>query len=156
MELGSGAVGPELCRPPLNPMIFFHLSTTIAIINTVSSRSSTMKNVTESSSGTPSRPSYSCVRCASRKVKCDRQRPCSACVKHKVDCVFNNSQAPRQKRKRARDPALGNRFRHYAALLPEKNIAPKKQSGITDSEPGACMSKTQVVHNQGRFKFVDK
>lgn len=34
------------------------------------------------------RPAYSCVQCRSRKIKCDRQSPCSHCVAAKITCVY--------------------------------------------------------------------
>jgi hypothetical protein len=135
------------------------------------------------SSSISSRPTYSCIRCAERKVKCDRQRPCGPCVKHNVDCVFNLSQPPRKKHKRAKDQILTDRLRYYEALLQEQGIDPSKlpdtpnfkpslKSGHTvavvpkefqlqnpsniESEPSHHINKTQVLHGQGRSKFVDK
>lgn len=134
-------------------------------------------------SSTPSRPTYSCIRCADRKVKCDRQKPCSACVKHNVDCVFNPSRPPRKRHRRVEDQILTDRLRHYEALLQEQGIDPSKLPDTPDSEPRSRSShtevvaakelqlqnfsfigsepsqrinKTQVVHGQGRSKFVDK
>ncbi|MCJ1396413.1 hypothetical protein MMC18_009303, partial [Xylographa bjoerkii] len=113
---------------------------------------------------------------------CDRQRPCSACVKHNVDCVFNPSQPPQKRHKRVKDQILTDRLRRYEALLQEKGIDPRKlpdtpvskprrRSSHTaavvpdesqlqtpssiDSEPSQCVNKTQIVHGQGRFNFVD-
>ncbi|KAI9808350.1 MAG: hypothetical protein M1827_007499 [Pycnora praestabilis] len=141
-----------------------------------------MATAVSSSSNTPSRPTYSCVRCADRKVKCDRQRPCSACVKHNIDCVFNISQPPRKRHKRVKDQILTDRLRYYETLLQEQGIDPSKLPDTPDSlprrrssctvavvpeefqiqtpssiesEPNQSISKTQVVHGQGRFKFVD-
>lgn len=125
------------------------------------------------------RPTYSCVRCVDRKVKCDRQRPCRACVKHDVDCVFN-SLPPQKKHKRAKDQILADRLKHYEALLQEQGIDPEnladtpdsesrrklspvvpKESQLqtpfsSESEPSQSIDEKQVVHGQGRSKFVDK
>ena len=133
-----------------------------------------------SSSGVPSRPTYSCIRCADRKVKCDRQKPCSTCVKHNVDCLFHPPQPLRKRHKRVKDQILTERLRHYEALLQERGIDPSKSPDTPDSESSRasshtvsaaptefqfasflesdprCINKTQVVHSQGRFKFVDK
>ena len=135
------------------------------------------------STSMPSRPTYSCIRCADRKVKCDRQRPCSACVKHKVDCVFNPWQPPRKRHKHVKDQILTDRLKHYEGLLREQGIDPSKLPGTPDSEPhrrsshpaaavpkdvqfqtpssiesepNQYVNKTQVVHGQGRTQFVDK
>ena len=133
------------------------------------------------SSSVPSRPTYSCIRCADRKVKCDRQKPCSNCVKHNVDCLFHPPQPLRKRHKRVKDQILTERLRHYEALLQERGIDPSKLPDTPDSgsSPASshtvsvvptdaqftsflessdprCINKTQVVHSQGRFKFVDK
>lgn len=137
-----------------------------------------------SSSSNSSRPTYSCIRCADRKVKCDRERPCSACVKHKVECVFNPSQPAGKRRKRVKVQILADRLRHYEALLQAQGIDPGKLPDTPNSEPcrisippvavavvpnepqprtshyiesgpSQCVNKIQVVHGQGRFRFVD-
>ncbi|KAJ5965306.1 hypothetical protein N7481_012020 [Penicillium waksmanii] len=46
--------------------------------------------------------SYSCVVCHKRKVKCDRQDPCSNCEKASVECIYRPPPPPRR-RKRERD-----------------------------------------------------
>ena len=86
-------------------------------------------------SGMTSRPTYSCVRCAERKVKCDRQRPCSNCVKHHVDCVFNASRPPRKQRRRVNDQILTDRLRRYEALLRDQGFDPSKLPDAPD--PGS-------------------
>lgn len=45
---------------------------------------------------------YSCVVCHNRKVKCDRNEPCSNCAKANVDCIYRPPPPPRR-RKRGRD-----------------------------------------------------
>lgn len=75
-----------------------------------------------SSSRTPARLTYACVRCADRKVKCNRERPCSTCVKHNVECVYNASTQPRKRHKRVKVQALADRLKQYEALLQEKGI----------------------------------
>lgn len=132
------------------------------------------------------RPTYSCIRCADRKVKCDRQRPCNACVKRNLDCVFNPSPplSLRKRHQRLKQQILTDRLRHCEALLHEQGIDPSKLTDAPDSEPrrrsihtvpvpvlpeelqlhtpssiesepSQCINKTQVVHGQGRSKFVD-
>ena len=143
----------------------------------------TSPTAASSSSSVPSRAIHSCIRCADRKVKCDRQRPCSACVKHNVACVFNPSPPPRKRHRRVKDQILTDRLRHYEALLQEQGIDPSKLPDTPNSEPrrgsshtvatvpqefqlqtpssieskpSRSVSKAQVVYGQGRFKFIDK
>jgi Fungal Zn(2)-Cys(6) binuclear cluster domain len=47
--------------------------------------------------------SRSCTRCYERKVKCDRQRPCSNCIKLDDVCVIPNTPIRRQRRKKRAD-----------------------------------------------------
>ena len=130
----------------------------------------------------PGRPTYSCIRCADRKVKCDRRNPCSACVRHNADCVFDLSQPPRKKNKHVRDQHLAERLQRYEALLEEHGIDPDCQAldslnpgfrrnhssapaqgesepktrDSNEPEPGDHVNKTQVVHGQGRSQILEK
>jgi Zn(2)-Cys(6) binuclear cluster domain-containing protein len=47
--------------------------------------------------------SRSCARCYQRKVKCDRQRPCSNCMKLGDVCIVPNTPIRRQRRKKRAD-----------------------------------------------------
>jgi hypothetical protein len=143
-----------------------------------------MKPAVPTSSSASSRPTYSCVRCSDRKVKCNRQKPCSACVKHNVQCVFRPLQPPRKRHKRVKDDILNDRLKRYEALLQEQGIDPNGLPDISEpeqrrkpsrskvaapekglqvptpasitSEPERSITKTQLLHGQGRSKFVDK
>ncbi|KPM37974.1 hypothetical protein AK830_g8605 [Neonectria ditissima] len=121
----------------------------------------------------PSKPTFACIRCAERKVKCDRQRPCSACVNHKVDCVFQPPRPPRRRHRQAKDQILTDRLRYYESLLQEKGIEPTNlpadsqtetvvpnesclpTPSSTHSEASGTVNKTQVIHGQGRSMFVN-
>jgi hypothetical protein len=81
-----------------------------------------METATSGIAKTSTRPTFSCVRCAERKVKCDRQKPCGACVKHNVDCVFQVSKPPRKKAKRVKVQVLADRLNQYEALLQRHGI----------------------------------
>jgi hypothetical protein len=137
-------------------------------------------------SSMPSRPTYSCIRCAERKVKCNRQKPCSACVRHNVDCVFHSPPAPRKKLKGVRRQDLIDRLRHCEALLQKQGIDPNHQPDTPNSgphfkpsatveaippelpmqtpsslaslasTPSRSINTTRVVHGQERSKFLDK
>jgi hypothetical protein len=70
---------------------------------------------------TSTRLTFSCIRCAERKVKCDRQRPCSACTKHNTECVFN-TKPPKRKQKRVKVQVLSDRLNQYEELLQKHGI----------------------------------
>lgn len=47
----------------------------------------------------------SCLRCAQRKVRCDRVVPCSNCIKHESICEFPQPRTERRKRRRVQTAA---------------------------------------------------
>jgi hypothetical protein len=128
------------------------------------------------------RITFSCIRCAERKVKCDRRRPCSACTKHNVECVFNSSKPPRRKQKRVKVQVLSDRLNQYEALLQKHGIdrselpdfAPPShpsQKGVAtarldeiqsqtpsfvEPEPGRTREDVHKANNQDRLKFVER
>jgi hypothetical protein len=138
------------------------------------------------SSSMPSRPTYSCIRCADRKVKCNRQKPCSACVRHNVDCVFHSPLPPPKRLKGVKTQVLIDRLRHCEALLQKQGIDPSHLPDTPDSgphfkpsptvavvppelpmqtpssiasiasKPSRSINMTRVVHGQGHSKFLDK
>ncbi|EXJ64935.1 hypothetical protein A1O7_01274 [Cladophialophora yegresii CBS 114405] len=63
-----------------------------------------------------------CVLCSQRKVKCDRQLPCSNCIKFRAQCV-PATLVPRQKRRRFPERELLDRLRKYEELLHQNHIA---------------------------------
>lgn len=65
---------------------------------------------------------FSCIRCFERKVKCDKNHPCSGCVRAKVECVLRIPAAPRRRQKTIADEDTLARLKHYEDLLRENNI----------------------------------
>ncbi|KAK6854137.1 hypothetical protein PG995_009230 [Apiospora arundinis] len=61
-----------------------------------------------------------CVLCQQRKVKCDRQFPCSGCAKHGVKCV--PATQTRRRRRRFPERDLLARLRYYEDLLRQHKI----------------------------------
>ncbi|KAJ9614406.1 hypothetical protein H2200_002542 [Cladophialophora chaetospira] len=70
------------------------------------------------------RPSkaFSCIRCFERKVKCDKQIPCSNCAKSKVECIFRTPPAPRRRKKRTQEDLLLARLKKCEELLKSNGI----------------------------------
>lgn len=62
-----------------------------------------------------------CVLCQQRKVKCNRQFPCSNCIKFRAQCV-PATLAPRRRRRRFPERELLDRLRQYEGLLRRNNI----------------------------------
>lgn len=75
------------------------------------------------------RQKRSCVRCSRRKVKCDKQYPCSTCTKAQVQCVFfSPTPSRRHKRKYVNEDVVA-RLRRYEDLLKKNNIDTSTNDG---------------------------
>ncbi|KAH8680940.1 fungal-specific transcription factor domain-containing protein [Xylariales sp. PMI_506] len=60
---------------------------------------------------------HSCILCQQRKVRCDKNKPCSNCVRAGVECRVIPPQPPRRRKKRVAERDLVERLRKYEALL---------------------------------------
>ncbi|KAK6528580.1 hypothetical protein TWF281_009819 [Arthrobotrys megalospora] len=68
-------------------------------------------------SASPKPHAFNCVVCKNRKVKCDRQVPCSTCTKLNVECQYIEP-GPRKKRKTSsKHENLVQRLNRYEELL---------------------------------------
>jgi hypothetical protein len=94
---------------------------------------------------TSTRLTFSCIRCAERKVKCDRQRPCSACTKHNADCLFNTSKPPRKKNQRVKVQVLADRLSQYEALLQKHGIDRSELTDIVNRKQSNKPSHTDAT-----------
>lgn len=65
---------------------------------------------------------HSCVLCQQRKVRCDKSKPCSNCVKAGVECRVVPPQPPRRRKRRIPERDLVDRLRKYEALLSQNGI----------------------------------
>jgi Fungal specific transcription factor domain/Fungal Zn(2)-Cys(6) binuclear cluster domain len=83
-----------------------------------------------STPGTSKKPekAYSCVRCFDRKVKCNKQIPCTACTKTGVECVFRQPAPPRRRKKRTQEELLLARLRKCEDLLKSHGLSPDSVS----------------------------
>lgn len=64
----------------------------------------------------------SCVLCQQRKVRCDKNKPCSNCVKAGAECRVVPPQPPRRRKKRLQEKDLLERLRKYEALLAQNGV----------------------------------
>jgi hypothetical protein len=60
---------------------------------------------------------HSCLSCRQRKVKCDRQTPCSNCVKAAKQCSFILPVRGKRKRTKVPKEGLHAKLRRYEELL---------------------------------------
>lgn len=98
-----------------------------------------------SSSGTSSmKYTFACVSCSERKVKCNRQSPCSACIRHKVPCTFRAPKPPRRRRKLNRAELKDERLKRYEVLLQEKGIDPNQSTDNSQAQSRLESSRSRV------------
>lgn len=130
------------------------------------------------------RPTYSCLRCSDRKVRCDRQNPCSTCVKHHVQCFYRAPPQPRKKQKRVKQGNLKEKVQRYETLLQNLGVdsnglpntsdngqpcgnsgpeVPLTEDALQVPTPASTVPEmersittSQLLQGQGRSKFVDK
>lgn len=65
---------------------------------------------------------HACVLCQRRKVKCDRQVPCTGCAKAQVDCEYRDPLPPRRRQKKNPEAAMIARIRRYEKALQKAGI----------------------------------
>lgn len=117
---------------------------------------------------------FACVRCSERKVRCNKQNPCSACTRHNVQCLYRPPKPSRRRRAVANDPAVVERLKHYEALLREKGIDPHQGTATLNPisngtstcpevfegnwklGPQAAVFKPRLVHGQKGTELIDK
>ncbi|KAK6360088.1 hypothetical protein TWF730_006242 [Orbilia blumenaviensis] len=146
------------------------MSGTPETVNLVSPPSqASPEDASASSAGAPASPkphAFNCVVCKNRKVKCDRQVPCSTCTKLNVECQYVEP-GPRKKRKSSsKHENLVQRLNRYEELLKqvESNVKlldgvelpPAKQgNGVNmDTAWGGFLGKPLDVERQPkRVKF---
>lgn len=97
----------------------------------------------------------SCVSCRSRKVKCDRQEPCTGCQRAGAECVYPSGpgRAPKQPR-RAIDKRLLDRLVDLESLvrrLEDTNDGAKTEAPAAESE----QDSSQVEQQFGRLVIDD-
>ena len=142
------------------------------------------KSTLPTSSNRSSRPTYSCIRCSDRKVRCDKQNPCTGCLKHNVQCLFRSLPPPKQKQKRVKQGTLADKLKRYEALLQKQGLDPNpppntSQAGQHSTTPNSnlplaedalqgptpassateieqSITTSQLLRRQGGSKLVDK
>ncbi|EPE29783.1 Zn2/Cys6 DNA-binding protein [Glarea lozoyensis ATCC 20868] len=60
---------------------------------------------------------HSCVLCQQRKVRCDRQKPCSNCVKARVECIASIPTLARRRRQKTSETDVMGKLKRYEQLL---------------------------------------
>lgn len=99
---------------------------------------------------TPKLREYSCLRCAQRKVKCDRNDPCSHCNKSRVECVFVVHAPSRRRKRRLPEEDLLAKLKRYEELLKSHGVEFDDHDGPDMTRAPDCT--TSVVHEGSNIK----
>jgi hypothetical protein len=93
----------------------------------------------------------SCVTCRRRKVKCDKNQPCSNCVRAKIDCIFPGpGRAPRKSRK-PQDTELLDRLRRLEGVVSGLNAQVEEhEQEAAERERQHSASDVQCPYANGR------
>jgi hypothetical protein len=78
---------------------------------------------------------HSCILCQQRKVKCDRQKPCSNCIKARAECVPSAPTVPRRRRRKFTEQDLASRLRRYEHLLKKNGIKIEEDEDAPEDPP---------------------
>ncbi|KAK2809889.1 hypothetical protein FQN49_008581 [Arthroderma sp. PD_2] len=83
----------------------------------------------------PNLKPYACVLCQQRKVRCDRQSPCSGCQKYGVGCIYRPPPPPRRRKRRSPEDALLARLRKCEELLKGLGVDVNKIDELKTNSP---------------------
>ena len=141
----------------------------------------------DTTSAPSSKPStaHSCQRCAVRKIRCDKKRPCTACTKADAECEHRVIRPPQRRKRANRNEILNGRLAQYERLLQQKDAGQDALTETSDNKaspslainessskirdgspvqtPNTVIARplrvsddTQLLHDQGRSKYLDK
>jgi len=106
---------------------------------------STSSNPVRSSSHANLNP-RSCVTCRRRKVRCNKENPCSNCARAGIECIFPGpGRAPRKSRKPA-DAELLARLRRLEGVVHSLGAQVDENGMVLQSLPGPADSRPLTSH----------
>lgn len=129
----SGAPSAPSPQSPAQHETSGHHSSSVTIYQTTGPDAYTGPILSSGSTGTPRLNPRSCVTCRRRKVRCDKQMPCSNCRRALIPCVFPApGRAPRQAR--PKDPNVASKTSSQREVELVKRL--KKLEGIVEELSG--------------------
>lgn len=128
------AVSPKVVsQPDHHSSSLVHSSRNVTVYQTTGPEAHTEPIKTPGDSGTPALNPRSCVTCRRRKVRCDKQMPCSNCRRALIPCIFPApGRAPRQSR--PKDPNAPPRNSSHREIELMKRL--RKLEGIVEELSG--------------------
>jgi hypothetical protein len=85
--------------------------------------------------------SRSCLECRRRKIKCDRNHPCSYCIKVGIQCMYADVEGPSraQQRPKASSPAVSESSARIQML---EDQVQRLEARLSEIEGRAVVAKT--------------
>jgi hypothetical protein len=108
---------------------------------------------------------HSCILCQQRKVKCDRAKPCSNCIKARVECIPSAPTIPRRRRRKLSEQDIGTRLRKYEQLLKKHGVKfedddlvdePESSNSHNHVERGLPLDVPRAPRAERGMLFADK
>lgn len=110
-----------------------------------------------------------CADCQRRKKRCDKQSPCSNCIKHNVPCVPSSPAPPRKRRQPMKEllerlAACEERLKHcnchqsqFPPLPPlQKPLSHEHHHGAPPSPPASAASRDAAIANMLDYSCDDE
>ena len=82
---------------------------------------------------------WACSICSSRKVKCDRRKPCKNCVQRGDECIYKAPPPPKRRKRKALDADLLEKIERHERLLNGLEISGESPS--SDRASGQSTSR---------------
>lgn len=110
------------------------------------------------------RPLRACMECYRRKLKCNRNQPCSNCDRGGIECSYTNEPIRRDRKSKYRGSKLVDRVAELERLLGSRDgqnsvrNSPAGPEGSVDDESGHFQRRTGrlLVNEPGKSRFVTK
>ena len=97
---------------------------------------------------------YSCSRCFERKIRCDKQQPCTACKRsgHEDDCAFRIPAKPRRNKKRTQEELLLARLKKCEDLLKANGItvaglSPEDDDAAPEQDASEALRRLELANS---------
>lgn len=102
------------------------------------------------------RPALSCVECRMRKVKCDRQEPCGACIRIKSEkCTYRPSRSGIRREVRKSPSSQGGKNAPISSRCSVQSNLQSQRSpacSSTQLDTGSAELVAALLHENGRLR----
>jgi len=107
---------------------------------------------------------YSCNRCTSKKIRCNKLSPCSNCLKKDVECTFE-ARAPPQRRRRLIGTETAQKLQQQSPIgtparvrvnpkLPEHPLL--LSNGVSSQQPSGISPRGRLVPEKGGHIYLER